>query len=315
VRYPGGRGKFPTIFLPCPSGWVFCLLMNLPMRPSHTPISPPSGSPWAGEATRSPLNGPHLKSNFLEAPHLHALIASPLRMPPQRREPLFGKQVNMSLRLGFTVIVLLICGGTSIWAAFAVADSQVDFSDTQGLNNWYYGYIRPDVSSSFTLLPNYYSGNSGEWDFGSNHWVSGFNWINGTSMHPNGVYSSSAVAEEIWTVRRWVSEVDGNVTISGFMNCPGNSPLGDDGVLGEIWLDNQTIWSRKSLHESTAQPFLASAYANVGSTIDFVLKPNHSDISDRTVWTAQITAVPEPSALVPLGVFAFGLCTYARRRK
>jgi hypothetical protein len=193
-----------------------------------------------------------------------------------------------------------------------------DFSGTQGENGWYYGYER-QPSQAFTELP-YFGANDSPywgapvWGLGSDPWASGFAAIEPGGQQSNGLYSSSADPYADWSDRRWVSTVSGPISIAGLFGCPGNPSLGDDGVVGEILIDGQLIWSQSSYHQQPSS-YSATGFVNYGSDVDFILNPNYSDIADWTTWTAQISSTPEPSTLALLAAGAAGLLAYASRRR
>jgi len=54
-------------------------------------------------------------------------------------------------------LVIFVLAGIS--HSMTIADSQLDFSGTQGVNNWYYGFFdTPASSSSFILMSHYSNG-------------------------------------------------------------------------------------------------------------------------------------------------------------
>jgi hypothetical protein len=219
------------------------------------------------------------------------------------------------LGVSAAVAVLLVASATISRAnTFPIlADSVADFSGNQGQNGWYYGYNR-QPGGPFTEL-SYYPSIYGAWGNGNSPWgTAGFVEIGSDWQQSNALYSSSADPYADWSDRRWVSDVSGSILISGSFGCPGYPPLGDDGVVGEIWIDNQEVWSQASYHEQPAT-YSATGFVNVGSSVYFILNPNRSDISDQTTWTAQISTVPEPSTFALLAFAGTSMLAYAWRRK
>ena len=102
-----------------------------------------------------------------------------------------------------------------------IADSAADWSvsGVQGENSWFYGYYNRTASpgyqaSKFTPFPsspgpasasNYWSGFDWDWFAGNPPWTQ----IAQTTQHPNG----SNNGQEHWSIRRYVSEISGRLTV------------------------------------------------------------------------------------------------------
>ena len=112
------------------------------------------------------------------------------------------------------------------FAPVAIANSTVEFSGTQGQNNWFYGYWDQKgdadgiyADDEFTAFPN----TAGGWS-ANNFWTGSiWDWFAGdppfTQLTSQGGRPSSengnAALPDYWTVRRYVNEFDGPLTISG----------------------------------------------------------------------------------------------------
>ncbi|MTK64881.1 MAG: hypothetical protein F8N15_10295, partial [Methanobacterium sp.] len=197
--------------------------------------------------------------------------------------------------------------------ASVIADSVADFSGTQGYKNWYYGYFKgPFTSSAFTEMTHFYP--QYDWPMWlrseGEYWTA--LWDRGG--HPNGAITSTGRRpEENWTVRRWVSPVDGMISISGILAQAGwgsgvpTSPVGTDLDYGhtydQILVDGIKVFSSSSFLNGN---YTVSALVHVGSTVDFAIAPSPRDFRDQTTFTARISAtdVPEPAALA---LFSAGL--------
>jgi hypothetical protein len=108
----------------------------------------------------------------------------------------------------------------STHAQVIIADSVNEFSGTQGQNNWFYGfYDGPFTSSDFQLMTEFRTdtptafGSEVWWVDEGTYWTS----LGALGGHPSGQSFSclGRVPAGHWAVRRWVSEVAGEVTISG----------------------------------------------------------------------------------------------------
>jgi hypothetical protein len=176
-----------------------------------------------------------------------------------------------------------------------IAESAADFSDTQGTHSWQYGYYAAStgmVSSKFTEMTLYQPCTS----LGENAWQESKGWaaISAHKAHPNGALTST-LADEQWSVRRWVSTVDGIVMVSGTFNKDVSSLAGGsgpNGVTGHILVGDEEVWS---LHIANNQVSPASyqfwVNVHVGDTVNFALDSYlGNDWSDATDWDCIITA-------------------------
>ena len=238
-----------------------------------------------------------------------------------------------------------------------LADSVAEFAGSQSQNNWFYGYydVRKDVETSngtydpadLTLFLNDGSNTVsadpaiGGWKSGANHWNGG-NWDllnNGTVAHgpwteltnTGGHPAANAQndPEVHWAVRRWVSEQDAPVRISGLLSNGG----GGDGTVGRIFVDGQQVWS--NLSDGVVVNFSLDLPLTVGDVVDFVIDPDGAGVlnpSDPTTlnlindgadgtqfrFTVQelelFVPVPEPSGAVLAGLALAGLAALRRRR-
>lgn len=200
---------------------------------------------------------------------------------------------NPAARLWTTALALAACSGlaagchtSSLQPPETVAASVSGFSGEQGVNGWSYGYwdrtADPDQSynpkTDFRLLRSF-----------------GGDPINGVSRHPDfttgplwtlqdGVYYTALWAEggssngttegarqakvEHWAVRRWVSTVNGPITISG------NAAKiltwgGEDSGQARIVVDGATVFSAVT-HERS-ENYSVNATVHTGSLVDFLI--------------------------------------------
>ncbi|MBN2296485.1 MAG: PEP-CTERM sorting domain-containing protein, partial [Pirellulales bacterium] len=125
--------------------------------------------------------------------------------------------------------------------------------------------------------------------------------------HPNGTNANmSRLPVEQWAVRRWVSEVTGEITISGVMD-----PINGGNMYTHVIIDGSEVYQHQVPNEEFNYTVIADV--NVGSTVDFVISPNnHDDVNGDTKFTATIDFVPEPSTITLL---LFGLTSLALIRR
>ncbi|MCT7996112.1 S8 family serine peptidase [Laspinema olomoucense] len=171
-----------------------------------------------------------------------------------------------------------------------IADSINDFSLAQGQNNWYYGYYDGSLTSQdFQLLTN--TDPEKGWIIdGADYWNSTY-WthVGKTEVHPSGLIPSVRQSIEQWAVRRWVSEVNGNISISGFLARPDTR---DNGVIGRIFVDGLEIWSQEitGIEGATGITYDLNTNVEKGSVVDFVIDPNnHDQYNDTAEFSATIS--------------------------
>ena len=188
-----------------------------------------------------------------------------------------------------------------------VADSVSGFSGEQGTNGWSYGYwdrtADPDKSynqtTDFQLLKHFGSDPinriSGHAEF-----TTGKLWIlqDGkyyTSLwaeggHPNGTMKLGAYAQaEQWSVRRWISTVDGSITISGHAGKV--MPWGENwtgGCQAQIVVDGKTMFS--SFMGNRGTDYSITVTVGIGSPVDFLIGPGPT--VGVTKFTATIRTTP-----------------------
>ncbi len=105
-------------------------------------------------------------------------------------------------------------------------------------------------------------------------------------------------------VRRWVSQVEGPVTISGVTSSCDAPGLSCNGglMLAEIFVDGVAVLASPVLYTAET-PYSVSAYVRRGSAVDLVIDPAGDDVNDGTMFTAQIDGVPQrPPATLRLFV-------------
>jgi hypothetical protein len=243
----------------------------------------------------------------------------------------------------FSFGTLLTFSSTAKAVTYADSVAQWSATGTQGANDWFYGYYdrRADVESRNgiydvdDLIPflndgsNLISSNEprGTWVSSTNHW-NGSAWnlvaegadtqgamnehgpwteIGQSGGHPAA--NAQFTPEVHWTVRRWESNVAGDVHIHGSYMTP--APCGD-GTSHRIFHNGTEIYSAVS--QGVAVGFNVGRTIAVGDTIDFIVDPNGSfnrtdintidDGCDSTNFNALIddTPVPPPPPPPPMAL-------------
>jgi hypothetical protein len=188
--------------------------------------------------------------------------------------------------------------------AAIIADSVAQFSDVQGQDNWYYGYIAPANGPGFIEFPTFdatYPGGAA--------WV-----IDPLAPNPpwpdhyftvlwadrgmdNSLITSANKPADQWDDRRWISTVNGTLSISGLfgIDTPGGLP-DEDGVIAEILVNGTLVWQQVADANYAVSPYATSATVSVGSVVDFVVLPRTNDFLDEHTFTA-VMQTPEPTGL------------------
>lgn len=220
-------------------------------------------------------------------------------------------------RLGrFVASVLAVCVLASVGQATTVADSVADFAPVQGHNGWYYGY---DAGGGFTPMPVFSdSGGDAYWSSGV---TLGYPYIRSFSQIP---CTADYTGFNAWAVRRWVSDIDAEIEVSGVMQRAYWEPYNvGDGVLEGVALNESyrtlgTFLAAQHLApwDYTEYRYNVSLRVHPGDTLDFITGPYGTTWGDNAIFTATITqVVPEPLTLAALGLGFAGLCRYACRRR
>lgn len=200
-----------------------------------------------------------------------------------------------------------------IWAPPAstdiVADSVEDFSGTQGLNGWMYGYWdesadadgQYDQARDFRLFRNFGT-DPINCLYGHTEFTTGKLWYleDGryfTSLwaeggHPHGDLDLGTYAKaRQWTVRRWVSTVSGRIEIRGHAGKV--MPWGENwrgSVKFLVVVDGSRVY--ESEEDDGGQEYSVSATVKVGTPVDFLIGPGSAIGVSRFTATLKSTGGP-----------------------
>jgi len=181
-----------------------------------------------------------------------------------------------------------------------LADSLAQFSGNQGSNGWFYGYWdkKADANSTyesadFIQFPrgtgnvlnstNYWSGSLWDIPAGNPPWTE----LSASGGHPNGE-NGNINAPIHWAVRRYVSETNGALRITGTLAASSSAGTCGDGTIGRIFVDGVEVFQRTVSNLSVGYSIVVAA--SLGSKIDFVIDPGNggNDFCDATVFTAVV---------------------------
>jgi hypothetical protein len=110
--------------------------------------------------------------------------------------------------------------------------------------------------------------------------------------HPNGTTTSfGRTPVEQWAVRRWISNVDASVVLTG--NIADLNGGSGNGIFGRIFVDGIQIYN-VNIHngDSIGVDYVVSVGVGIGTVIDFAIDPKSSnDLADGTKFTATISVL------------------------
>lgn len=175
-----------------------------------------------------------------------------------------------------------------------LADSESDFGDTQGANGWYYGYYDgngqgdgdgaepkgPYTDDDFEPL----AWTETEWGY---HWAR--DDLRELSVAGNMMHPSKTKSGPVWAVRRWKSDIDGTVRITGSFD---RSSSRGDGTQARILVDGVAVFSIDlgAPDRQAALTYELEVAVDKGTMVDVAITPGPgTDIDyDATVSAARI---------------------------
>ena len=214
--------------------------------------------------------------------------------------------------------VALLAGAASAGTSFKVADSFEDFQGAQGENGWFYGYYDSTAQDPFT--PDTFELMT-DWDPVNNRWwadnasSSNLTLIDADFMHPTFRGDGFGNLTHQWSVRRWVSNINGPVMIQmdlSLFNALGQPQA--DGVRLHVFVDGERrlVSTLNPANPTSLELELFESIAE-GSVIDFAIDPIGNSSYDAVEFSAVImSTVPSPASLALLG---FGALALSGRRR
>lgn len=181
-----------------------------------------------------------------------------------------------------------------------LADSIAQFSGTQGGNNWFYGFWDKKADANgvyaaedFTAFPrgtgntlnstNYWNGTIWDIPAGNPPWTE----LSASGGHPSAENGDTLLPIH-WAIRRYVSETNGALRITGTLAASSANGTCGDGTIGRILVDGVEVFQKAVSGISLGYSIVVNA--SLGSKIDFVIDPGaaNNDFCDATVFTAVI---------------------------
>ena len=221
--------------------------------------------------------------------------------------------INLNLLIG-----VFFLAATNVSANAVAFDSVADFSATQGESGWLYGYYDGDVANPFS--PDDFEALT---EFNNNRWSlqegSGGFWtyLWSTGGHPNGTTPiGGRQLIEHWAVRRWVSDVNGLLSLQGNLS-KSTGAHGGNGVVGHIFVDGIEVFSQHiSGFDGVGINYSLDVDISVGSIIDFAIDPfQASEAVDSTTFTALGTLASPVPVPATVWLFSSGLLGVIGMRK
>lgn len=219
--------------------------------------------------------------------------------------------------------------------AAPIANSIAEFSSVQGQDNWFYGYFdqgatgaTPYTSAAFAMFdtfgvvtPATWGASDGAVGAQNNDYLG----LGSATGHPTGLAPPDAQDTVIWAVRRYVSEIAGDIAIEIDLHKENLNPNGG-GVTGRLFVDGVEVYNQYVAATDAAgfQTILVQNVA-INSLIDFAVDPLgvainsdgiYSARGDGSVFSAVISpyVVPIPPAFVLMLGGLMGLLARGRSR-
>jgi hypothetical protein len=152
------------------------------------------------------------------------------------------------------------------------AYSAIGFSGTQGKCGWSYGYVAPATSTAFLLMTQYDTTGEAWYVENGVYWT----FHNRNTTHPNGITTGGGrMAIDHWSVRRWTSNLDGQVRITGTVKKAAGA-VGGNGIVARVMVGANKIYEQTIVDEA-GMTFDVTANVALDQPIDFVVDPNASE--------------------------------------
>jgi hypothetical protein len=209
-------------------------------------------------------------------------------------------------------------GSTAAMGGDIIANSQSQFSGTQGQQGWFYGYYTgTQTPAGFVQYPTFAAARSG-WERTPSAWAGTnpgyFCTITAGGGHPHAVAGS--IIEVNSAVRRWVSTFSGSVRLQGAFRKTSTFFSGvQDGIVGRVFVDGVEVFSTTiPATDDAERTFDLPTCINSGSIVDIVIDPRANEFSDGAEARLSVVASgpsiqggPNSSVACPTFITAFGV--------
>ena len=207
--------------------------------------------------------------------------------------------------------------------AAPIANSIADFSNVQGQNGWFYGFFNQGVDGSTPYTTGAFENFTTYGVVGPDVWGASdaqvgaqnnvYLGLGAATGHPTGLAPPDTQDRIIWAVRRYVSEVAGDVDIAIDLRKENVNPNGG-GITGRVFVDGVEVYSQ-FVAATDGAGFQTTLVQNVAlnSLIELAIDPLgvainldgiYSPRADGTFFSAVISphAVPvAPTFLLVIG--------------
>jgi hypothetical protein len=145
----------------------------------------------------------------------------------------------------------------------------------------------------------YWRGNGWDWFNGNPPWTE----IYQTYQHPNSpngfvIDPGNPARHEHWAIRRWISNVEGNLNLMCHLKFRKQNATCGDGVKVYVFREGTMVYSNSIAYNDTVgrDDLIYLPDVTAGARIDIALAPGNTDSCDRTYLSATIFS--RPAALV-----------------
>lgn len=186
---------------------------------------------------------------------------------------------------------------------YVIANSEKEFSGTQGKDGWYNGYrnydpvaavVDYDPNADFIPFPG--GEGQGDWDGVAQTWNNGswdletaaqapWTYQTALSVHPNGANSAPDTGLESWVTRRWVASELAKATPVALIWTVKKENLANEGVTGVLFVNGKRVDSA-TIAGNDGKGQTRRFYVNLKPTdiVDLALSPEGVN-ADRNDWS------------------------------
>ncbi|MBI2381676.1 MAG: hypothetical protein HYV16_13075 [Gammaproteobacteria bacterium] len=237
------------------------------------------------------------------------------------------------LRTPFIALAMYLGSALAPAQATVIADSQAQFSGSQGSDGWYYGYYNRSLDGDAQF-------SSGEFAQFDTYWAGSQSWrrsqdgesgdesgvylaLNAQGGHPSGIGPDAQQIHEIWAMRRYVAAQAGQFWLDFELFKENLNPRAG-GITGHIFLNGVELFAQYiATDDGLGVHLVIPIVLEIGDLLDFAIDPTgiatdrdnpRSGRSDGTVFRMRLLDALEIPAPAALGLVSLGLVLPRRRR-